>query len=142
MTAPLESPRYRFFARWGDMDFNAHMRNTAYLDVSGDTRMLFFQSQGFTAADFSRLRIGPVILKDELEYFKEIHLLDPYDVTLTLLELSEDGSRFKLRNDFLLPTGKLAARVTSSGGWLDLTSRRLSPPPPPLLAVLSLLPRP
>ncbi len=27
-----------FKARWGDMDFNAHIANTAYLNVSGDVR--------------------------------------------------------------------------------------------------------
>ena len=36
-------------AGWGDMDFNAHMRNTAYLDTSADVRMMYFAS-----ADLSR----------------------------------------------------------------------------------------
>ncbi|WP_229422843.1 thioesterase family protein [Telluria aromaticivorans] len=27
-------------AGWGNMDFNAHMRNTAYLDKSADVRMM------------------------------------------------------------------------------------------------------
>jgi acyl-CoA thioester hydrolase len=31
----------------GDMDFNRHMRNTAYLDKSADVRMLFFAEHGF-----------------------------------------------------------------------------------------------
>ena len=30
-----------FTAGWGDMDFNSHMRNTAYLDKSADIRMMF-----------------------------------------------------------------------------------------------------
>ena len=33
---------HRFVAGWGDMDFNGHMRNTAYLDRGSDSRMLFF----------------------------------------------------------------------------------------------------
>jgi len=36
-----------FHVRWGDMDFNAHMKNTAYLDMSGDVRMMYFDEQGF-----------------------------------------------------------------------------------------------
>ena len=28
-----------FVAGWGDMDFNAHMRNTSFLDRSADVRM-------------------------------------------------------------------------------------------------------
>ena len=37
------------YAGWGDMDFNSHMRNTAYLDKSGDIRMMFFAENGFSA---------------------------------------------------------------------------------------------
>src|SRR6266849_9892511 len=32
-------------AGWGDMDFNAHMRNTAYLDKSADVRMMYFSEK-------------------------------------------------------------------------------------------------
>ena len=37
----------RVIAGWGDMDFNAHMRNTAFLDKSADVRMMFFSENGF-----------------------------------------------------------------------------------------------
>jgi hypothetical protein len=55
-----------FLAGWGDMDFNSHMRNTAYLDKSADTRMVFFSEHGFPMSEFVRLKIGPVIIKDEM----------------------------------------------------------------------------
>jgi acyl-CoA thioester hydrolase len=66
----------RFVAGWADMDFNSHMRNTAFLDKSADVRMMFFSENGFSMDEFIRRKIGPVIRKDELEYFKEIRLLD------------------------------------------------------------------
>ncbi len=124
-------------AGWGDMDFNGHMRNTAFLDKSGDVRMLYFGAQGFPMAEFIRLRLGPVVLRDEIDYQREFQLLDPVRITLTLAGASEDGSRWRLRNEFHRPDGRLAARVTSSGGWLDLTERRLVAPPPALLASLA-----
>jgi acyl-CoA thioester hydrolase len=62
----------QFHVRWGDMDFNAHMSNTAYLDVSADVRMMYFQEHGFPMREFERLRVGPVITRDELEYFREL----------------------------------------------------------------------
>lgn len=129
------------FAGWGDMDFNSHMRNTAYLDKSGDVRMMFFAENGFPMAEFMRLRIGPVVMKDEVEYFKEVGLLESLRVTLSLAGLSEDGSRFLIRNEFSRADGKLAARVTSAGGWLDLSARRLTVPPQGLLDALQSLPR-
>lgn len=129
------------FAGWGDMDFNSHMRNTAYLDKSADVRLAFFSENGFPTAEFASLRLGPVIMKDELEYFKEVELLAPLRVTLSLAGLSDDGSRFLMRNEFFRDDGKLAARVTSTGGWLDLSTRRLAAPPEALLGALRSLPR-
>jgi len=129
------------FAGWGDMDFNAHMRNTAYLDKSGDVRMFFFAEHGFPGSEFTRLRIGPVVRKDEVEYFREIGLLEPFEVSLALAGQSEDGSRFLLRNEFIKADGRTAARVTSSGGWLDLATRKLAVPPAALLEAMGDLPR-
>lgn len=124
------------FAGWGDMDFNSHMRNTAFLDKSGDARMFFFSENGFPMDEFFRRKFGPVVMKDELEYFKEIRLLEQMRVTLMMAGLSGDGSRFLMRNEFWRPDGKLAARVTSLGGWMDLSVRRLIAPPEALLDAL------
>lgn len=122
-------------AGWGDMDFNSHMRNTAYLDMSADLRMLYFADHGFPMSEFMRLKIGPVVMKDEVEYFREIHLLEQVRVTMMIAGLSEDGSRMKLRNDFYRGD-VLTARVTSTAGWLDLAVRKLVAPPEGLLRAL------
>jgi acyl-CoA thioester hydrolase len=129
------------FAGWGDMDFNAHMRNTAYLDKSADVRMMFFAAHGFPMARFVALRLGPVVLKDEVDYFREIGLMEAVRVTLALAATSDDGSRIVIRNELFRPDGRLAARVNSTVGWLDLDARRLATPPPELLGVLRALPR-
>ena len=123
-------------AGWGDMDFNSHMRNTAFLDKSADVRMMFFSEHGFPMDEFIRLKIGPVVKKDEIEYFKEIRLLEEFRVTLSIAGLAEDGSRFLLRNEFWRTDDKLAARITSAGGWLDLSLRKLIAPPEALLTAL------
>ena len=130
-----------FQAGWGDMDFNSHMRNTAYLDKSGDTRMMFFSENGFPMSEFVRMKLGPVILKDEIEYFREVKLLEALRVTLAMAALAEDGSRWLMRNEFFRPDGGMAARVMSAGGWLDLSARRLVAAPAKLLGALRLLPR-
>ena len=129
------------FAGWGDMDFNAHMKNTAYLDKAADVRMLFFAEHGFPMSEFARLRIGPVVVKDEIEYFREVHLLEEITVDLVFAGLSEDGSRMLIRNGFSRPDGKLAARVTTMGGWMDLSTRKLVAPPSMLLDTLNKSPR-
>ena len=123
------------YARWGDMDFNGHMRNTAFLDASADVRMFFFEAHDFSMREFEKRRIGPVILRDELEYFRELRLLERVRVTLAAREIREDG-RFVLVNEFFREDGKPAARVTSHGGWLDLDKRKMTAPPAELQRLL------
>ena len=126
---------------WGDLDANGHMRNTAYLDHSADVRMMYFKAHGFPMSEFERLRFGPVIKRDDIEYFRELKLLEPFRGTLCIAGLSADGSRFRMRNEFFKPDGTPVARVTSTGGWLDLSARRLGPPPEALAAAMSALAR-
>lgn len=127
------------YAGWADMDFNSHMKNTAYLDKAGDVRQMFLIENGFPIEDFLRLRIGPVVMKDELEYFKEIHLQQKITVTYALAGHAPDGSRFLLRHQVYRPDGGLSATVTSLGGWLHLDERRLIAPPSRLLSVMNKL---
>jgi acyl-CoA thioester hydrolase len=127
------------YAGWADMDFNAHMKNTAYLDKAADVRQMFLIEHGFPVEEFVRLRIGPVVMKDEVEYFKEVGLQQQITVTYALAGHAPDGSRFLLRHEIFRPDGKLSARVTSTGGWLDLVQRKLAAPPPALLSAMTSL---
>lgn len=128
-------------AGWGDMDFNSHMRNTAFLDKSADTRMMYFAAHGFPVSEFARQRFGPVVKKDEIVYFREVGLLEEVEVSLLLAGQAEDGTRFRLRNDFRRKDGTPAASVISVGGWLDLNARKLRVPPVGLLQAMNLLAR-
>ena len=127
------------YAGWADMDFNSHMKNTAYLDKTADVRQMFLAEHGFPVTEFYRLGIGPVMMKDEVEYFKEVQLQQQIRVTYALAGHALDGSRFLLRHEIFRPDGKLSARVTSAGGWLNLAERKLVAPPPILLAAMNAL---
>jgi acyl-CoA thioester hydrolase len=127
-------------AGWADMDANAHMANFAYVSKCVDSRMSFFNQSGFPVTEFAKRRIGPVVRRDELEYFREIALHEPITVTLALAGMAMDGSRFRLVNEVLNAEGKLAARIRSEGGWLDLAARKLIVPPADLLAAFNKMP--
>jgi len=100
---------------------------------------MYFASRKFAATEFARLRIGPVVRRDEVDYFRELHLLDPIRVTFLLSGISDDASRFRLRNEVYREDGQLAARVTSLGGWFDLAARKLIAPPDALADALRAL---
>jgi acyl-CoA thioester hydrolase len=130
-----------FLAGWGAMDFNGHLANTAYLDLAADVRMAFFAEHGFPPSEFRRLALGPVVRKDELEYYREVGLHETVTVTYAALAMSPDGARFVLENEIWSAAGKRAATVRSTGGWLDLRARKLVAPPAALLAAFRQVPR-
>ncbi|MEA3147546.1 MAG: acyl-CoA thioester hydrolase, partial [Verrucomicrobiota bacterium] len=100
-----------------------------------------FAENGFPISELARLKIGPVAMRDELEYVKEVKLMQELIVTAALAGLSDDGSRWAIRHELMRTDDKLCARVTSTGGWLDLNARKLIVPPQDLLAVTKMLSR-
>ena len=125
-----------FHVSWAHLDGNAHMANTSFMAVAIDCRFHYFATRGVTPAEFAKWRIGPVVKRDEVDYFRELQLLQPATVSLAVAGLAPDASRFRLVNEIRRDDGELAARVTSLGGWLDLGTRRLAAPPEPLAAAL------
>jgi acyl-CoA thioester hydrolase len=133
-----ERPRVEesFRVGWADIDGNGHMGNTAFLDRASDTRVRFFADHGFPVAKFAAEHFGPVIVRDELVYRKELRLLEEFTVDLVLVGVSADGVRFRLRNTFRTASGELSAEVTSEGVWFDLEVRRPRTPPAEVDAVM------
>ena len=121
-----------FQVAWEHLDANGHAANTSYMQLAVNTRFLYLASKGFTPAEFARHRLGPVVRRDEIDYFREVRLLEAVCVNLLLAGVSEDNSRFRLVNEIRRLDGELAARVCSLGGWFDLAARRLAAPPPAL----------
>ena len=118
-----------FHVGWGHVDFNGHLANTAFLDLAVDVRMFFFAENGFSIREFQRRRFGPVVLKDEIEYYKEMYMLDKIRITFQIAGFNEDVSRFRIRNEFFREDGKISARLTTTGGWLGFEKRKLTVPP-------------
>src|SRR5262249_61509976 len=115
------------------MDFNGHMANTAYLDLAADVRLAFLADHGFPPTELRRLAIGPVIRKEELEYFREVNLHDTVTVTYAALAMSADGSRFVIENEIWSAAGERAATVRSTGGRSWHPPPKYHAPPPPTL---------
>jgi len=119
----------QFEAGWTDVDPNGHLANTSYLGFAVNTRMAFFAASGFGPAEFARHNVGPVIKSDLSEYFREVSMQEKLTVTMENGGNSEDGSRFRVINNFYKTDGTHAARVTSIGGWLSHKERKLTAPP-------------
>lgn len=112
------------------MDFNQHMRNSAFLGCSEETRMRFLDANGWTMAQFRERHIGPVVLEDRLTCKRELQLLEHFQVDLMLAAITQDGRRMRLRNRFFRTADQaLCAVVDSVVLWFDLEARKPTPPP-------------
>jgi len=124
--------------RWSDCDANGHVRNTAYSEYAVDVRVGFLASQGWTYDDFVKHHIGPVIIREEIDYVRELRMGDEVTVDVTWVGASNDGARFKFLHEFTRRRdGKPCARILILGGWMDLAQRRLAPPPARLAEVMA-----
>jgi acyl-CoA thioester hydrolase len=131
-----------YVIRWSDCDPNGHAANTTYSEYGTDTRVAYLAANGWTFDDFASARCGPVITREEIDYLRELRMGEEVAVDFTILGASADEARFKLAHDLTrLRDGKPCARIVVTGGWMDLSVRRLAPPPERLAAIFRALER-
>lgn len=130
-----------FTVRWADCDANGHMRNTAYSEYAIDVRIAFLAEHGFGFDQFVASGYGPVLLREEIDYLRELKMNETVEVDFEQLGLSADGSRFRLQHGFTKENGKPAARIVLDGGWMDMRTRRLAAPPDALARAFAQAPR-
>lgn len=131
----------RFEVRWSDLDGNRHVRNTAFSEYATHTRFRLLAAHGFDQARLQALAFGPVMMREEIRYKREVLFGDELRVTIRCAGLSPDGSQWRVHQDVLRPDGREAAVLTIQGGWMNLESRKLAAPPPELASILLALPR-
>jgi acyl-CoA thioester hydrolase len=130
----------KYIVGWGDLDGNNHFSNTAILNKAADARLAFFADHGFPGSRFATERLGPVVVRDVLEYRKELRLQDAYSVDVQLEGLSADGVRIAFRNVFRNEAGEVTSIVISEGVWFGLETRRPRAPPGELDAIQRSIP--
>lgn len=136
---PEQAHAERFAVRWSDLDANRHLRNTVFSEYATHTRFRMLESHGFSQAEFGALRFGPVMLREEIRYRREVHFGDDVVVNVLIAGLSPDASHWRVRQEVRRANGKEAAILTIEGAWIDLDSRKLVAPPPELANLLKAL---
>ncbi len=130
-----------FVVGWGDLDANGHMRNTAYLEFAATARLCYLALHGFSVQRFRKEGFNAIVLKDEIDYSREIHLLQAFSVNFLQDGMNENGSVYRIVNEFYNARNILIARVITHGAWFDLKSRKIIVPPAELLAIMQALPK-
>jgi acyl-CoA thioester hydrolase len=125
-----------FPVRWADLDPHRHLRHSAFNDYGTHIRFTYLAQHGFGFDEFTRLDFGPVILREEVRFLREVPQGDSITLDMRLVASSPRMTRFRLAHDVTRADGVLAATIEVDGGWMDLSRRKLIAPPEELAAVL------
>jgi len=125
-----------FRVRWADLDPHRHLRHSAFNDYGTHIRFTYLAQHGFGFDEFTRLDFGPVILREEVRFLREVPQGDSITLDMRLVASSPRMTRFRLAHDVTRADGVLAATIEVDGGWMDLSRRKLIAPPEELAAVL------
>ncbi len=131
----------QFKTRWSDFDPNRHMRHTAYNDYAAEVRVRFFEAHDFHINDFARFNIGPILFREETNFFKEIHIGEDITADMELLSATRDFERWIFKHRIYNQKGEVSAEIKATGAWIDLQKRKLTVLPDEILEILKDLPK-
>lgn len=126
---------------WADLDANAHMRHTAYMDYAAQVRLAWLQEMGFSIEHLASAGVGPVLFRESTRYLAEVRGGQRITVGLELIGLSASRKHWATRQAICKRDGTAAAVVEVQGAWLDLRARKVAAPPAELLAAIEQWPR-
>ncbi len=116
--------------RWSDLDPNFHVKHSSYYDFGAYCRMCFFTDHGLTMQIMRDNTFGPVLLREECVFKRELHFGDEVAINVRLKHLWHDHTRWTLVHELYKNKEKLAAVITIDGAWIDSVKRKLTAPPP------------
>lgn len=138
----VEQYRKKANIRWSDLDPNYHLRHTAYYDLAAQFRTEFLYTQGLSVELFLRHKINPILLREEGVFRREVRYGQDIEMLFELKSLSEDGLKYEIIVSFFrCEDNILCASVTILGAWLDLSTRKLTPPPAAVAEIIEKMPK-
>ncbi|MBS1921613.1 MAG: thioesterase family protein [Bacteroidetes bacterium] len=126
--------------RWSDLDPNFHLRHSVYYDWGAFCRVEFLVAYDLTAEVMEQLNIGPILVREECVFRKEIRLKDTIKMNLQLLRAKRDYSRWSIQHEIVKNNDTIAAVLTVDGAWMSTIKRRLITPPQEVFHVFSNMP--
>ena len=110
--------------RWADLDANFHVRHSVYYDYGAQQRLEILNNMGLTLEIMHEQHFGPVLLREECVFRREIRLNDHVIITAKLAKLTADASRWTIQHEFLSMNQKVLATLTVDGAWIDTHLRK------------------
>ena len=126
---------------WAQMDANQHLRHSAYADLAAQARVELLESMELNMDVFQKLKIGPILFREELIYLKEIRGTQKVKISSELVKSRPDGSRWSIRHEVFREDGVKSAIINVEGAWLDLLQRKLTGLPENFATAFNAMPK-
>jgi acyl-CoA thioester hydrolase len=114
--------------RWSDLDPNFHMLHSKYYDLGAYVRMCYFIENNITPESLQANRIGPILLREECVFRKEIKFGDDVEIDFHLTKAKTNFSRWSIVHQ-ITRNGEIAATINVDGAWIDMDKRKMAIPP-------------
>ena len=101
--------------RWSDLDPNFHVKHSSYYDFGAYCRMYFFTETGTTTQLLLEHKVGPILLREECVFKRELHFGDKVTINLKIKKATHDYSRWTLVHEIYKNGDKLSAIITVDG---------------------------
>ncbi len=137
----MEEYRKKLEIRWADLDPNFHVLHSRYYDMGAYVRMCFLMEHGITAKSIHETGIGPILLREECVFRREIHFGDDVSIGIQIIKARQDASRWSIMHHLYKQENVLAAIITVDGAWIDLEKRKMAIPPEAFMHGLLEMPR-
>ncbi|MEV0382485.1 acyl-CoA thioesterase [Nonomuraea sp. NPDC050643] len=113
----------RVTVRGYELDTQGHVNGAVYHQYGDHARWECLRAAGVSIDDLKSTGAGPVTLENTIRYHRELR--DGDEVEVTCAFEWGTGKTYRIRQEFRLADGGLAAELTGVGGLLDLQARRL-----------------
>jgi acyl-CoA thioester hydrolase len=127
--------------RWADIDPNFHVLHSKYYDYCANARMQVLQKNGVTMQAIQQYNIGPILLREECVFKRELKFGDEIEIRISLKSTDETYTRWSFINEIWKNGDTLAAVITVDGAWMDTIKRKISAPPEEFKKAFESLPK-
>jgi acyl-CoA thioester hydrolase len=127
--------------RWADIDPNFHVLHSKYYDYCANARMQVLQKNGVTMQAIQQYNIGPILLREECVFKRELKFGDTIEIRISLKSADETYTRWSFINEIWKNGDTLAAIITVDGAWMDTIKRKIAAPPEEFKKAFESLPK-
>ena len=108
------------------LDTFGHVNNATYLNLYEQARWEILNEHNYSVADIQQKKMGPVILRAEISFKRELTLRKKITINSYLKEI-RSSKIMDVHQEMIIDHGKLASELTLTLGLMDLKKRKLIP---------------